>query len=86
MEMIARGTTIQNDLLAGERHAEKATAIGDPLQRIGATVDFAALAQEVERIAPRSEQPKGGRFPLFYGGHGTGFGREASARLARRTD
>ncbi len=59
--MIARRTTIQNDFLAGERHAEKATAIGDPLQRIGAIVDFAALAQKVERIAPRTEQPKGGR-------------------------
>ena len=61
--MIARRTAIQNDLLAAERHAEKAATMRDPLQGIAAIVDFAALAREVERFAPRAEQPKGGRPP-----------------------
>ncbi len=61
--MIARRTAIKDDLLAGERHAEKAASIGDPLQKTGAIVDFRALAEEVERMAPRPEQPRGGRPP-----------------------
>jgi hypothetical protein len=61
--MIARRTAIMNDLFAGERRAEKVEALGDPLQKIGAVVDFRALAQAVERVAPRPEQPKGGRPP-----------------------
>ena len=61
--MIARRTAIKNDLFAGERRSEKADAIGDPLQGINAIVDFRSLAAAVEGIAPRSEQPKGGRPP-----------------------
>ncbi len=61
--MIARRTAIKNDLFAGDRRAEKVDALGDPLQKIGAIVDFHALAQAVERVAPRSAQPKGGRPP-----------------------
>lgn len=61
--MIARRTAVKNDLLADEGYVQKVDAIGDPLQRIGAVVDFSALAQAVERIAPRPEQPKGGRPP-----------------------
>ncbi|MBU2780054.1 IS5/IS1182 family transposase, partial [Acidithiobacillus caldus] len=61
--MIARRAAVNNDLLADEIHVQKANAIGDPLQKIEAVVDFSALAQAVEKIAPRPEQPKGGRPP-----------------------
>ena len=61
--MIARRTAVNNDLLADEIHVQKVNAIGDPLQKIEAVVDFFALAQAVEKIAPRPEQPKGGRPP-----------------------
>jgi len=61
--MIARRTAVTNDLLADDGYVQKVDAIGDPLQKIKAVVDFAALAQAVEEIAPRPEQPKGGRSP-----------------------
>ena len=61
--MIARRTAVTNDLLADDGYVQKADSIGDPLQKINAVVDFAALAQAVEEIAPRPEQPKGGRPP-----------------------
>ncbi|MBU2728837.1 IS5 family transposase [Acidithiobacillus caldus] len=60
---MARRAAVNNDLLADEIHVQKANAIGDPLQKIEAVVDFSALAQAVEKIAPRPEQPKGGRPP-----------------------
>ncbi|MBU2729252.1 hypothetical protein HAP96_04970, partial [Acidithiobacillus caldus] len=56
--MIARRTAVTNDLLADDGYIEKVDAIGDPLQKIEAVVDFSALAQAVEKIAPRPEQPK----------------------------
>nr|WP_241799084.1 hypothetical protein [Acidithiobacillus caldus] len=59
--MIARRTAVTNDLLADDGYIQKVDAIGDPLQKIEAVVDFSALAQAVERIFPRPEQPKGGR-------------------------
>ena len=61
--MIARRTAVKNDLLAEHGRDQKADAIGDPLQKIEEVVDFSALAQAVEKIAPRPEQPKGGRPP-----------------------
>ncbi|MBU2744543.1 transposase, partial [Acidithiobacillus caldus] len=61
--MMARRTAVKNDLLADEGYAHKVDAIGDPLQKIEAVVDFSALAQAVERISPPPEQPKGGRPP-----------------------
>ena len=61
--MIARRTAVKKDLLADEGYVHKVDAIGDPLQKIEAVVDFSALAQAVEKIAPRPEQPKGGRPP-----------------------
>ncbi|WP_241806804.1 transposase, partial [Acidithiobacillus caldus] len=60
---MARRTAVTNDLLADDGYVQKADSIGDPLQKINAVVDFAALAQAVEEIAPRPEQPKGGRPP-----------------------
>ena len=61
--MIARRTVVTNDLLADDGYVQKVDTIGDPLQKIEAVVDFSALAQAVEKIAPRLEQPKGGRPP-----------------------
>ena len=61
--MIARRTAVNHDLFAEEGYVHKVDAIGDPLQKIEAVVDFAALARAVEKIAPRPEQPKGGRPP-----------------------
>ena len=61
--MIARRAAVTNDLLADDGYVQKVDAIGDPLQKIKAVVDFSALAQAVEEIAPRPEQPKGGRPP-----------------------
>ncbi|AUW33957.1 IS5 family transposase (plasmid) [Acidithiobacillus caldus] len=60
---MARRTAVTNDLLANDGYIQKVDAIGDPLQKIEAVVDFSALAQAVEKIAPRPEQPKGGRPP-----------------------
>ncbi len=54
---------MKKDLLADEGYAHKVDAIGDSLQKIEAVVDFAALAQAVEKIAPRQEQAQGGRPP-----------------------
>ena len=62
--MIVRRTAIKNDLLAGERRAEKVDALGDPLRKIEAVVEFRVSAQAVEEITPRPEQPKGGRPPI----------------------
>jgi IS5 family transposase len=61
--MIARRTAVTDDLLADKGYVHKVGAIGEPLQKIEAIVDFSALAQGVERISPRPEQPKGGRPP-----------------------
>ncbi|MCE5394029.1 MAG: transposase, partial [Acidithiobacillus sp.] len=61
--MIAHRTAMKNDLLADEGYCQKVEAIGDPLQKIEAVVDFSALAEAVERIAQRPEQSKGGRPP-----------------------
>ncbi|WP_312283820.1 IS5 family transposase [Candidatus Igneacidithiobacillus taiwanensis] len=60
---MARRTAVKNDLLADEGYIQKVEAMGDPLQKIEAVVDFSALAEAVERIAPRPEQSKGGRPP-----------------------
>lgn len=54
---------MKNDLLAEAGYIRKVESIGDPLQKMEAVVDFSALAQAVERIAPGPEQPKGGRPP-----------------------
>jgi len=62
--MIARRTAIKNDLFAGERRAEKVDALGDPLRRIDAVVDFRSLAQAVERVAPRPGSPRVDGLPI----------------------
>jgi hypothetical protein len=59
-------SAIKTDLFAERHHREKIDTLGDPLTEIEAAIDFAALAAEVDRIAPRRRptSPRGGR-PLF---------------------
>lgn len=62
---ISRDTTaIKTDLFADLEHKAKIDALGDPLAEIDACVDFAVLAAEVDRIAPRPESSQGGRPPF----------------------
>ena len=56
-------TAIKTDLFAGETHRRKIDSLGDPLAEIELCIDFAALAAEVDRIAPRPVSPQGGRPP-----------------------
>ncbi len=62
--MIARRTAIKNHLLAGEVQAQKLEKLGDPLQKIAQIVDFRALAEKLDRVAPRPVQEKGDRSPI----------------------
>jgi len=57
-------SAIKSDLFAAESRARKIDSLGDPLVKISQMVDFAALASEVDRVAPRVVSGKGGR-PLF---------------------
>jgi len=57
-------SAIKRDLFAAEHHSRKIDALGDPLQAIERHIDFAALAAEVERVAPRPESHQGGRPPF----------------------
>ena len=54
---------IKNDLFSHDQRRQKLDDLGDPLQALEAHVDFAALAAEVDRVAPREVNPKGGRPP-----------------------
>ena len=54
---------IKTDLFAAETHRRKIDSLGDPLVEIESCIDFAALAAEVDRIAPRPASPQGGRPP-----------------------
>lgn len=56
-------SAIKTDLFADEHHRKKIDALGDPLVQIESYIDFAALAAEVDRIAPRPVSPQGGRPP-----------------------
>ena len=46
-------SAIKTDLFADELHRKKIDTLGDPLAEIESYIDFAALAAEVDRIAPR---------------------------------
>lgn len=59
-----RRNAIKTDLFADTQHREKIDKLGDPLSEIGSCIDFAALAAEVDRIAPRPVSPQGGRPPF----------------------
>ena len=56
-------TAIKTDLFADEHHRKKIDTLGDPLVEIESCIDFAALAAEVDRVAPRPVSPQGGRPP-----------------------
>lgn len=54
-------SAIKPDLFAAEHHRQKLDALGDPLVEIEAHIDFAALAAEVDQVAPRPDRSQGGR-------------------------
>jgi hypothetical protein len=56
-------SAIKTDLFADDHHRKKIDSLGDPLAEIESYIDFAALAAEVDRIAPRPVSPQGGRPP-----------------------
>ena len=56
-------SAIKTDLFADESHRAKIDALGDPLQEIESHIDFAALAAQVDRVAPRTVSAQGGRPP-----------------------
>lgn len=56
-------SAIKTDLFADEQHRKKIDTLGDPLTEIESHIDFAALAAEVDRVAPRPQSPQGGRPP-----------------------
>ncbi len=55
---------IETDLFAADAHRRKIDGLGDPLAKIESCIDFAALAAEGDRVAPRPVSPKGGRPPF----------------------
>lgn len=59
-----RRSAIKSDLFASDRRKEKIDRLGDPLAEMEAHIDFAALAAEVDCIAPRLVSPQGGRPPF----------------------
>jgi len=61
--MTKRGA-IKTDLFSDQHHKETLDKLGDPLRAIEACIDFAVLAEEVDRIAPRHVSPQGGRPPF----------------------
>ena len=56
-------SAIKTDLFADEHHRKKIDTLGDPLTEIESHIDFAALATEIDRVAPRPVSPQGGRPP-----------------------
>lgn len=57
-------SAIKSDLFADQQHKQTLDKLGDPLTEIEACIDFAALASEVDRIAPRPLSLQGGRPPF----------------------
>jgi IS5 family transposase len=57
-------SAIKTDLFAAEHRRDKIDCLGDPLAEIGTCIDFAALAAEVDRVAPRLVSAHGGRPPF----------------------
>ena len=56
-------SVIKSGLFASMFQRAKIDELGDPLLNLDACIDFAALAQAVDAVAPRPAQPKGGRPP-----------------------
>lgn len=59
-----RRNAIKSDLFAADRRKEKIDRLGDPLVEMEEHIDFAALAAELDRVAPRPVSPQGGRPPF----------------------
>jgi len=57
-------SAIKPDLFAADLRKQKIDRLGDPLLAFEEHIDFAALAAEVDRIAPRPERLQGGRPPF----------------------
>jgi IS5 family transposase len=57
-------SAINGDLFATESKGPRIGSLGDPLGKLSQVVDFAALASEVDRVAPRVVSAKGGH-PSF---------------------
>ncbi|AUH49359.1 IS5/IS1182 family transposase [Chromobacterium sp. ATCC 53434] len=55
---------IKKDLFAADHHRQKIDHLGDPLVEIEKHINFAALAAEVDRVAPRPVSQQGGRPPF----------------------
>lgn len=55
---------IKSSLFAAEEREEKLNKLGDALRVMEQHVDFAALAAEVDRVAPRPGRERGGRPPF----------------------
>jgi transposase, IS5 family len=72
---------LQNDVFAAEQHQLNMDQLGDPLVDIETHIDFAALAAEVDRVAPRPVSAQGGWPPVSYGDHGADSGVEAVVQL-----
>ena len=56
-------SALRPDLFAGQRRESKLDRLGDPLVALDQHIDFAALAAEVDRVAPRPDSAQGGRPP-----------------------
>jgi len=54
---------VKNSLFAASERREKLDRLGDPLLVLDRHIDFAALAADVDRVAPRLMSPQGGRPP-----------------------
>jgi len=50
----------KTDLFAADHYREKIDRLGDPLKGFASHIDSAALAAEVDRVAPRPGNPQGG--------------------------
>lgn len=57
-------SAIKTDLFADQHHKQTLDKLGDPLTEIEACIGFAALAAEVDRMAPRPVSAQGGRPPF----------------------
>ena len=58
---MTKRTAIKNDLFASQYRRDKIDKLSDPLAQLEAHIDFQALAERVEQIAPRSDSSQGGR-------------------------
>ena len=60
---MSKRSALRPDLFAGQRRESKLDRLGDPLVALDKHIDFAALAAEVDRVAPRPDSAQGGRPP-----------------------